>query len=66
MTSRERVLCAINHREPDRLPVFKPNVIPMYEPFPPDIQEFMDTFGFDRFEGIGGLRGSQQGAAGTP
>ena len=30
MNSRERVLSAIAHQEPDRLPVFKPNIIQTY------------------------------------
>lgn len=57
MTSRERVLRAITHQEPDRLPVFKPNVIETYEPFEPRVQEFMDTFEFDTFAGGGGVHG---------
>ena len=55
MNSRERVLKAINHQEPDRLPVFKPNVIQTYEPFSDPVQDFMDNFEFDRFEGLGGI-----------
>jgi len=55
MDSRERVLLAVNHEEPDRLPVFKPNVIQTYEPFSEPVQDFMDHFGFDRFEGLGGV-----------
>ena len=55
MTSRERVLQAINHREPGRLPVFKPNIIPTYEPFDPRAQQFLDTFEFDRVVGRGGV-----------
>jgi len=56
MNSRERVLLAINHQEPDRLPVFKPNIIQTYEPFSEETQRFLDTFEFDRFQGIGGIR----------
>ena len=55
MTSRERVLLAINHEEPDRLPLFRPNIIPTYEPFEERVQHFLDTFEFDRFAGLGGL-----------
>jgi len=58
MTSRERVLLAVNHQEPDRLPVFEPNLIPMYKPLDERVQSFLDTFEFDRFEGVGGLRWS--------
>ncbi len=57
MTSRERVLRAIRHEKPDRLPVFKPNVINTYEPFEPRVQKFMDTFEFDRFVHPGGVQG---------
>ena len=55
MTSRERVLLAIGHRETDRLPLFKPNHIQTTEPYDPRVQEFLDTFAFDRFAGVGGL-----------
>lgn len=55
MTSRERVLLAVNHQEPDRLPVFKPNIIPTYEPFEDRVQSFLDTFEFDRLAGLGGI-----------
>lgn len=55
MTSRERVLLAINREETDRLPVFKPNTIEMREPFEERVQHFLDTFEFDRFAGAGGI-----------
>jgi len=58
MNSRERVLLAIDHQEPDRLPVFKPNIIETYEPFDERVQEFLDTFEFDRLAGVGGMPGS--------
>ena len=57
MTSRERVLRAIRHQEPDRLPVFKPNLIQTYEPLEPRVQEFMDNFAFDRLVGPGTVHG---------
>jgi len=44
MTSRERVLLAINHKEPDRLPLFEPNLIQTCEPFDEKVQHFLDTF----------------------
>ena len=31
MNSRERVLFAINHKEPDRVPIFRSNMIPTYD-----------------------------------
>ncbi len=55
MTSRERVLLAVSHQEPDRLPVFRPNIIPTYEPFEERVQEFLDTYAFDRLAGLGGI-----------
>jgi uroporphyrinogen decarboxylase len=55
MTSRERVLLAVNHQEPDRVPIFKPNIIPTYEPFDERVQHFLDTFKFDHFVGFNGF-----------
>lgn len=55
MTSRERVLRAIDHEEPDRLPLFRPNVIRMREPYEERVQQFLDRFPFDRRVGIGGV-----------
>ncbi|MFW6107189.1 MAG: uroporphyrinogen decarboxylase family protein [bacterium] len=57
MTSRERVLLAADHVEPDRLAVFKPNIIPTREPFDERVQRFLDTFEFDRLAGLGGIVG---------
>lgn len=57
MNSRERVLTAIDHREPDRLPMFRPNDIKTYEPYPAPLQEFLDAFEFDRLAGVGGIVG---------
>jgi uroporphyrinogen decarboxylase len=56
MNSRERVLLAINHEEADRLPMFRPNMIQTYEPLDERVQEFLDTFEFDRLAGIGFVR----------
>ncbi|MBD3181354.1 hypothetical protein GF312_03615 [Candidatus Poribacteria bacterium] len=56
MNSRERVLLAINHKEPDRLPVFRPNMIPTYEPLDDRVRDFLDTFEFDRFAGVGFIK----------
>jgi len=49
MTSRERVLLTINHKEPDRIPISPPNLIPMDEPFDERVKEFLNSFPFDRF-----------------
>lgn len=56
MNSRERVLAAIGHREPDRVPLFKPNVISTYEEFDPRVRDFFDSFEFDRFADVGAVR----------
>ena len=32
MTSRQRVLSALDHKEPDRIPLFGPNIIQTHEP----------------------------------
>jgi uroporphyrinogen decarboxylase len=53
MNSRERVLLAINHQEADRLPMFRPNMIQTYEPLDEKVRNFLDTFQFDRFAGVG-------------
>lgn len=52
MTSRARVLNSINHREPDRLPVFKPNIIRTYEPFGKETQNYLDNYDFDCLVGL--------------
>lgn len=57
LRSRERVLLAVNHREADRLPMFRPNMIVCTEPLAPEVQDFLDTFQFDRFAGGGGIVG---------
>lgn len=53
MNSRERVLLAINHKEADRLPMFRPNMIQTHEPLDQRVQDFLDTFEFDRLSGVG-------------
>jgi hypothetical protein len=53
MNSRERVLLAINHKEADRLPMFRPNMIRTHEPLGEKVQNFLDTFEFDRLAGVG-------------
>jgi uroporphyrinogen decarboxylase len=49
MNSKERVLLAVNHKEADRIPLFRPNVIDTYEPYDPSVVEFLQEFAFDRF-----------------
>ena len=57
MNSREHVLCAINLQEPDRVPMFMPNLISTYEPLDPRVQHLLDTFPFDRFEDLAFIAG---------
>ena len=66
MTSRELVLRAVSHQEPDRLPLFKPNIIPTREPFAESVQHFLDTFEFDRLAPLGGIVGGPSGRRELP
>jgi uroporphyrinogen decarboxylase len=53
--SRERVLRALSHEEPDRVPLFAPNVMNTRTPYDEQVQQFLDTFAFDRFAQPGRL-----------
>ena len=56
MDSRERVLLSLDHGEPDRVPIFGPNIIDTREPYDEELIAFLDRFGFDDFAGgLGGL-----------
>jgi len=55
MTSRQRVLATLDHREPDRIPLFGPNIIQTYEPYDGQVREFLDTFEFDDLAQLPGL-----------
>jgi uroporphyrinogen decarboxylase len=48
-------MLALNHKEPDRVPLFAPNVMNTREPYDERVQQFLDTFAFDGFAGPGGL-----------
>jgi len=54
MDSRERVLLALHHQEPDRVPLFAPNVMQTREPYDERVREFLGRFPFDRFTHLGG------------
>ena len=56
--SRERVLQSLAHREPDRIPLFPPNIIDTREPYDPGLRAFLERFEFDDFVGVGGLTDS--------
>lgn len=55
MNSRERVLAATNHIEPDRIPIYAPNMINTTAPYDPGLLHFLDTFPFDRHAPVQGL-----------
>ena len=55
MTSRERVLLSLDRREPDRIPIFGPNIIKTREPYDAGLQAYLNDFGFDDFAHVGGL-----------
>ena len=55
MKSRERVLLALCHGEPDRVPLFAPNVMNTREPYDEQVRTFLDEFPFDRLAGVGGV-----------
>ena len=55
MTSRQRVLATLNHEEPDRIPIFGPNIIQTHEPYDRQVREFLDTFEFDDLAELPGL-----------
>ena len=56
MTSRERLLNAVDHRPTDRLPIFKPNIMNTEEAYDSELMRYLDEFDFDAFTGIGGVR----------
>jgi len=55
MTSRQRVLATLNHQEPDRIPLFGPNIIRTHDPYDRQLREFLDTFEFDDLAHLPGL-----------
>lgn len=57
MTSRDRVLLSLNHSEPDRLPIFAPNVMRTRTPYDPQVTRFLDDFEFDALKSLGGVIG---------
>jgi uroporphyrinogen decarboxylase len=57
MKSRDRVLSALDHQEPDRVPLFAPNVMDTREPYDESVRAFLDQFPFDRLAYVGGTVG---------
>lgn len=47
MNSRERLLASLAHEEPDRLPIFHPNIIETYEPYDERLMAYLQSFDFD-------------------
>jgi uroporphyrinogen decarboxylase len=55
VTSRERVMLALTHVEPDRVPLFAPNVMDTRAPYDERVKRFLEDFAFDRFVSLEGL-----------
>lgn len=55
MTPRERVLTSLNHREPDRVPLFAPNRIRTAEPYDDALLAFLEAFPFDDHVQLDGM-----------
>jgi len=55
MISRERMLSAFNHPDPDRVPLFAPDAMNTREPYDDRVRRFLDDFAFDRSACLGGL-----------
>ena len=55
--TRDRVLQALNHREPDRIPLFRPNVMRTRDAYDERVVQFLDDFCFDEFTDLGGVLG---------
>lgn len=53
MNSRERLLTSLEHREPDRVPLFHPNMIETYAPYDGSLLGFLEGFPFDEIAGVG-------------
>ena len=60
MNSRQRVLLAADHQKPDRLPMFRPNIIPMRIGFDEKVQHFFDTFEYIMWTGLAIVRRSRR------
>lgn len=55
ITSGERLRQSLDHREPDHIPLFAPNIIDTREPYDPELTRYLERFPFDAMEGIGGI-----------
>lgn len=53
MPPEDRVRTALQHREPDRIPIFAPNIINTREPYDRGLRSFLDQFPFDQTHGCG-------------
>ena len=53
MNSKERVLSAASCNLPDRLPLFKPNIMNTSAPYDPALCDFLDSFDFDELALMG-------------
>ncbi len=55
MDPKTRILMSLNHQEPDRIPIFAPNMINTREPYDPVLEAFLVNFPFDGLANVGGL-----------
>ena len=58
MKSRNRVLLSASHKKPDRLPLFKPNIMDTIEPYQKSLLGFLDSFDFDSLDTTGTFKGA--------
>jgi uroporphyrinogen decarboxylase len=61
MTSRERLLTSLDHREPDRVPMFHPNMIRTYDEYDETLLEYLEEFPFDEYAHVGGTENHPAG-----
>jgi len=54
VNTRERLLASVDHVEPDRVPLFHPNIIDTYEPYDAELTAYLNAFSFDDLTAIGG------------
>ena len=52
MQSRERVLTALDHHEPDRIPLFRPNLMNTRSPYDQQVTAFLESFAFDELASL--------------
>ncbi|MBN1401381.1 MAG: hypothetical protein JXA74_11125, partial [Anaerolineae bacterium] len=58
MNPRQRVLMATGHQEPDRIPIFSPNIMDTAAPYDPGLRRYLDAFPFDDLASVAGYVGA--------